>query len=105
MIHLLAVLTGAALMLTAAIRISSSDSSSDITALVRFLVSGLLLTSCPEAIDVLSGPLAWAGVPAAAGHSVSAVLIAACIAAVLPHDPDNYRDLLRHRPAVKSWVL
>jgi hypothetical protein len=102
MIHLLAVLTGAALMLWAAIRISSSDPSSDIAAQVRFLVAGLMLTSCPEAIDVLGSPLAWAGLTETASRIVSAVLIAACIAAVLPHDPDHYRDLLIHRPAVES---
>lgn len=102
MIHLLAVLTGAALMLTAAVRISGSDQSSDIGPLLRFLVAGLLLTSCPEAINVLGGPLAWAGVPAPGGQVLSAALIAVCIASVLPHHPDDYRNLVMHRAAVES---
>lgn len=96
MIHLLAVLTGAALMLSAALRTVTSDLARGVPAAqVRFIFAGLLLASSPEAITVLGGVItAWLGLTPF-GPVIAAALIAAGIGAVLPHDSAAYKDLVR----------
>ena len=99
MIHLLAVLAGAALMLAAALWIVSADLERGVPAVqVRFIAAGMLLAASPEAITVLGSVLTPGIAGAQAGPVVAAAAIAACIGTVLPHDPAAYRSLLRTGP-------
>ena len=104
MIHLLAVLPGAALLLIAALRVASGTElgHGEVSpAHTRFILAGLMLIASPGSVPLLGE--AVAGLAGLSWHAVclglAAVSVAAAVAFVLPHDPGDYRQLVYGRRA------
>lgn len=99
MMHQLTVLSGVALVLGAAVRIAvSTELGQGIISRTygRFLLGGMLLTSSPGTVPLLSHALTdWAG-PSFEGWAAAAstFVVASVIAVALPDDPGEYRTLL-----------
>lgn len=104
MIDLLPVLAGAALMLVAALRVASGKDlvRGDVHPVhVRFILTGLMLTSSPGTVPLLGSALA--SVTGPSWHSlclaVAAAAVATSLGVLLPQDPEDYRRLIHGRPA------
>lgn len=97
MIHLLAVLLGAGLMLAAALQVATGASlgRGEVGAAhIRFILSGLMLIASTSAVPLLGDVFRAWSVHQDLSAVAAAVSVAIVIAASLPHDPEDYRRLM-----------